>query len=158
MHQVSVEDCLTENGEIRACCQACINRQARFRENAIPAIVERQHITGADGFEAADGDDVPEGVNAVAVDEFDSIFGTGADLTDVSLPADSAVSAHEATLLKNLNEKLDAIKFEACDTCWEEGFDLDMKDQMCGSCRRDKEPVKKWSIANAVHPGMYCIV
>ena len=121
-------------------------------------MAENQQIAGADAFEAAVGDDVSDGVDAAAVDEFDLVFGNGGDLTGIGLPADSAVSAQEASLLKNLNEKLDAIVFETCDSCWEEGFDLNVKDRMCGSCRRDKDPVKKWSAANAVHPGMYFIV
>jgi hypothetical protein len=138
-------------------CHACRNRYcAQLRERADAAIAERQQIaTLPDAFEATIGDDAAEGIDTVAVDEFDATFGDGADLMDIDLPADSAVSAREATLLKNLDEKLGAIKFETCDSCWEEGFDLDTKDGMCGSCRRDNDPVlvKKWSEANAVHPG-----
>ena len=92
---------------------------------------------------------------ATAIDKFDAVFGDGADLMNIDHPTDSAVSAQEAALLKNLNEKLEAIRFDMCDSCWEEGFDLDMKDGVCGSCHRDKDPVKKWSQENGVHPGVH---
>lgn len=133
----------------------CRNRRrTQLREQAEAAIVERQQIGLPDAFEAAIGDDAAEGIDTMAIDEFDATFGDGADLMDVDLPADSAVSAREATLLQNLNEKLGAIKFDSCDSCWEEGFDLDAKDGMCGTCHCDNDPVlKKWSEANAVHPG-----
>jgi hypothetical protein len=148
-----VEDCQGENGEFQANCHACLDRNAQLREQAAAATVEEQQFGLADTFEAALGDDAAEGVDATLANEFDAVFGDGNDLMDIDLPADSAMSAQEAALLESLNDKLDAIKFEACDLCWEEGFDLDAKDRICGTCRRDKDPVKKWSEANAVHPG-----
>jgi hypothetical protein len=150
-----VGDCQAEFGVIHASCCACLDRQAQLHAAANRAMAEEQQFSLADSFEAAVGDDAADGVDSTPADEFDNAFGNGADLMDVDLLTDSAVSAREATLLNSLNEKLDAINFETCDSCWEEGFDLNVKDRMCGTCRRDKDPVKKWSEANAVHPGTY---
>jgi len=94
-----------------------------------------------------------KGVDA-DVDEFDAIYGDGTDLMDIDLPDNSALSHHEATLLENLNRKLDEIKFEACNYCLEECFDLKVADEMCLSCQSDKgDPVQKWSRENNVQPG-----
>ena len=155
-HQVCVEDCRAENGELRANCRTCLNRRTQLRQQAAAAAVDELLFAVDDPFQAAAGDDRAEGVEAPplqVVDEFDAVFGDGADLMDIDLPSDSAVSAREAALLKKLNEKIDAIKLETCDICWEEGFDLNTKDGVCGACRRDTgDPVKKWSSANKVHP------
>lgn len=72
---------------------------------------------------------------------------------DIDQPTDSALDAREARLLQSLNEKLAAIRYDSCDCCWEEGFDLHVVDGECSSCRRDKgDLVKKWSAANYTHP------
>jgi hypothetical protein len=95
-----------------------------------------------------------EGVQATEIDDFDNVFGDGTDLMNVDLPDDSALSQHEATLLENLNKKLDEIEFKTCDNCLEEGFDLKIEDGRCSRCRDDTgDPVQKWSAANKVHPG-----
>jgi len=106
------------------------------------ATAEEQAAAARNGYEAATGDDDADGVETVDVDAFDHIFGDGADLMNVDLPTNFAVSAREEAQSKNLNEKLDAIEFETRDSCWEEGFDLDVKDGICGACRHDKDPVK----------------
>ena len=92
-HQVSVEDCQDENGEIYALCRACLNHRAQIREGAAAAIAEERQFAFPDAFEATLGDDAAEGVDATVVDEFDTVFGNGADLTDVNLPNDTTVSA-----------------------------------------------------------------
>lgn len=150
-----MDECRAANGDIRASCRVCLNRKAQLREQAAAVAMAELQFTVDDGFQAAVGDDRADGVEGpVVVDEFDAIFGDGADFMDIDLPSDSAVSAREAALLKNLNKKIDAITFETCDVCWEEGFDLNAKDGICGACRRDTgDPVKKWSAANQVHPG-----
>ena len=90
----------------------------------------------------------------VDVDEFDTIYGDGANLMDIDLPNNSTLSHHEATLLANVNQKLDEIKFEACNYCLEEGFDIKVADEMCLSCPSDKgDPVQKWSRENNIQPG-----
>ena len=77
---------------------------------------------------------------------------------DVDIPSDGALSVREAASLETLNRKFDAIKYESCDSCWEDGFDLHVIDGCCTSCRRGKaDPVKKWSEENKVHPGMYLV-
>ncbi|KDQ23954.1 hypothetical protein PLEOSDRAFT_1016390, partial [Pleurotus ostreatus PC15] len=94
-----------------------------------------------------------DGVEAGADDEFDAVFGDGRDLMDIDQPSDSALDACEAQLLQSLSEKLAAIRYDGCDSCWEEGFDLHVVDGECSSCHRDKgDPVKKWSAANYTHP------
>ena len=76
---------------------------------------------------------------------------------NINLPDDSALSAREQALLKQLNEKLDDIKFETCNYCFElEGFGMQVNYGMCATCKRDNgDPVRKWSAENGVHPGIY---
>ena len=120
-------------------------------------MAQEQHPALADGYEAAAGDGDAEGVETVEADEYDAVFGDGHDLMDVNLPDDSALSAREQALLKKLNEKLADIKFETCDYCLEEGFNMQVDLGMCATCKRDNgDPVRKWSAENGVHPGIYC--
>ncbi|EDR02224.1 uncharacterized protein LACBIDRAFT_309848 [Laccaria bicolor S238N-H82] len=101
------------------------------------------------------GDDGAEGVHIEEVDEFDEVFGNGADFMDIHLPGDPALSARETVLLKKLDEKLNAITFQLCDCCLEEGFDLNVVDGTCSRCRNNKgDPVKKWSSENKVNPAL----
>ena len=121
-------------------------RRAELEAAATAALQEHELTPKHDGN--------AEGVEATRVDEFDEVFGDGADLMDVNLPKDSAVSQREASLLENLNKKLEEIEFQACDGCLEEGFDLNLADGWCSRCRNDTgHPVRKWSAANKVHPG-----
>jgi hypothetical protein len=126
----------------------------RERRAALSAAVDAAQPVEQE-FEATalqDGD--VEGVEVPNVDEFDKAFGDGADLMNVDLPDDSALSQREAALLKNLNKKLDEIKYETCNDCLEDGFDLNLADGRCSRCHGDKgDPVRKWSAANKVHPG-----
>ena len=151
-HQVSAEDCISDDGILRAACRACLTRR-REQRAALSAPVTQDLEAEAEAA-ALQGD--AEGVE-VDVDEFDAVYGDGADLMDIDLPNDSALSHREATLLANLNRKLDEIKFEACNYCLEEGFDLKVADEMCLSCRSDKgDPVRKWSRENNIQPGTTC--
>lgn len=146
-HRVTLDACLSAEGILRANYQDCLTRrhlQAQQRRDA--------DAEGGidDGVLDAEEDD---GIETAAGDEFDDVFGDGSDLMDIDLPTDSALDAREAKLLQDLNEKLAAVQYEACNNCWEEGFDLHVVDGSCSSCRNDKgEPVKKWSAANRVHP------
>jgi hypothetical protein len=141
--QVSVEDCTSDDGSLRATCRAYLRRKHE-RRLALSAAVEAAQQVEQE-FEAArlqggdaEGDEVPD------FDEFDEAFGDGADLMDVNLPDDSALSQREATLLENLNKKLDEIEFGTCDDCLEDGFDLNLVDGRCSRCRSDKgDPVRK---------------
>ena len=153
-HQVTVEECRADNGEIRATCLACLSNRARVCEQA--ALAQAQRLALEDGYEAAAGDDNAEGIEVIEVDEFDAIFGDGHDLMDVDLPDDSAASAREKALLKKLDEKLADIKFETCDYCLEEYFNMQINNGMCAACKQDNgDPVRKWSAENGVHPGIY---
>lgn len=154
-HQVTVNDCQADDGQIRATCRACLSDRARRREEAAAAAQE-QHSALEGDYETAAGDDDTEGIEGAAIDEFDAEFGDGNDLMDIDLPDDSAVSAREKALLKKLDKKFLEIKFETCDYCLEEGFDMQVDNGMCAACKRDKEdPVRKWSAENGVHPGIY---
>ena len=113
-----------DNGTLRANCRACLTRQRDERRAALETAATaaaRDHELGAERT-LHDGD--AEGVEATEVDEFDNMFGDGTDLMNIDLPDDSALSQHEATLLENLNKKLDKIEFKTCDDCLKEGFNL----------------------------------
>lgn len=109
----------------------------RERRAALSAAVDAAQPVEQE-FEATalqDGD--VEGVEVPNVDEFDKAFGDGADLMNVDLPDDSALSQREAA-----------------NDCLEDGFDLNLADGRCSRCHGDKgDPVRKWSAANKVHPG-----
>jgi hypothetical protein len=156
-HRVFIEECQTEDGAIRATCTAC---RTRLQERtAVAALAREQADALRNEYDEAANDDNADGVQAepVDVDEFDGVFGDGNDLMDIDLPDDCAVSAREQELLRVLDEKLADIKYETCNTCLEEAFDMHVKDGMCAACSRDKEdPVRKWSAENGVHPGIYC--
>ncbi|KAF9501700.1 hypothetical protein BDN71DRAFT_1348697, partial [Pleurotus eryngii] len=99
------------------------------------------------------GSDDIEGIETAEDDEFDAVFGDGSDLMNIDQPTDHVLSVREEELLKSLNEKLAALKYESCDICCQEGFDLNVADGICSSCVADKgDPVKKWSRENFVHP------
>jgi hypothetical protein len=153
-HQVLTEECQAEDGRIRAACGACL---ARLRERTAAAALAQEQIAAMrNDYEDAAGDGDADGIEGVAIDEFDAEFGDGNDLMDVDLPDDSAVSARERALLKILDEKLADIKFETCDYCLEEGFSMQVNNGMCASCKRDNgDPVRKWSAENGIHPGIY---
>jgi len=127
---------MSDDGTLRATCRACLTRQ-RERRAALSAAVDIARQVEQE-FEAAalqDGD--AEGVEVPDVDEFDEAFGDGADLMNVDLPDDSALSQREAA-----------------NDCLEDGFDLNLADGRCSRCRDDKgDPVGRWSAANKVHPG-----
>ncbi|KAF8075817.1 hypothetical protein FPV67DRAFT_1391300, partial [Lyophyllum atratum] len=102
------------------------------------------------------GDDDAEGREAEAIDEFDGIFGNGADLMDIDLPDDAAIPDRENRLLQTFSEKLAELNFETCDVCFEEGFTLKLQDGICHRCREDKaDPVRKWSTENKVNPAVH---
>ncbi|KAF6749533.1 hypothetical protein DFP72DRAFT_743886, partial [Ephemerocybe angulata] len=88
-------------------------------------------------------------------DEFDEIFGTGAEFANVHLPSDSVLDAREAGLMANFEEALGNIKLECCAACHEEGFEMKLIEGQCSSCRNDKcDPVKKWSTQNSTQPAL----
>ena len=143
---------MAENGTLRATCRACLTlRRERRVELEQAATGDLEHEQEAAALLQGDA----EGVATANIDEFDAVFGDGADLMNLDLPDDKALTERESALLRNLNKELDKIKFETCDHCLEEGFDMSVEDGMCSSCRRDKaDPVRKWSAANNVQPGL----
>ncbi|EDR04581.1 uncharacterized protein LACBIDRAFT_330518 [Laccaria bicolor S238N-H82] len=150
--RVSVEDCMAENGTLRATCRACLTlRRERRVELERAAMGDLEHEQEAAALLQGDA----EGVATTNADEFDAVFGDGADLMNLDLPDNKALTERESALLRNLKKELDKIKFETCDHCLEEGFGMNVEDGMCSSCRRDKaDPVRKWSAANNVQPGL----
>ncbi|KAJ7021142.1 hypothetical protein C8F04DRAFT_918176, partial [Mycena alexandri] len=96
-------------------------------------------------------DEGDEGVQIVAPDEYDQIFGDGSDIPE--LPDDSAVSPTQAECIKKFNDALDAVKIACCGTCREEGFHIKLKNSgECGRCHADKRDTKLWSDGNNVNP------
>jgi hypothetical protein len=52
------------------------------------------------------------------------------------------LSEREAALLAKFNKELEKIEYETCDSCLEEGFDLNLQDKICTSRSNDKgDPV-----------------
>ncbi|KAJ7129857.1 hypothetical protein C8R43DRAFT_847231, partial [Mycena crocata] len=98
-------------------------------------------------------DDEDGGVDTSAPDEYDTVFGDGADLANVDLPEDSALTDIEAQCISNFEAVLNAIKIETCSCCQEEGFHVKLKPSgMCSRCETDKRDIKMWSDQNNVNP------
>jgi hypothetical protein len=156
MYIVSIQDCMDDDGTLRASCRVCLARRHesphdnRRAADEASAVRDREH--GARDV-LPFVQPVDEAVEAAEADEFDDGFSDGPDLMEVDLPNDCAVTQREAILLRYLNQKLDAIEYTACDDCLEEGFDLCLADGRCSRCRADSsDPVRKWSPENKVHP------
>ncbi|KAJ7606208.1 hypothetical protein FB45DRAFT_711770, partial [Roridomyces roridus] len=98
--------------------------------------------------------DEGEGAEQQPVDEYDAVFGDSADLLDVHLPEDSALSPREAAAIRTVNEKLADLTIGHCAGCREEGFDVKMKTPtLCTRCSGDTaNDVRKWSDENNTNP------
>jgi hypothetical protein len=139
-HQVSVQDCTSEDGLVRQSCRACLERDAG------PATRTALQILKAD--DAA-------GENSTDDGQFDQHD----DLMDLDPPVDTALSGREAALLQNFNQKIGDLSIESCNVCLEDGFNLSAFDGCCLRCRRDSaNPVHKWSAGNNVHPGIHFLL
>jgi hypothetical protein len=156
-HQVSEQDCISDNGTIQATCRVCLTRRKNKRHAdheaaaTVAALRDRELRLGAEQtLHVGDA----EGVQGAEIEGFDDVFGDGTDLMNVDLPDDSALSQQEAALLTKLNKTLDEIEYKSCDDCLEEGFDLSLNGTACSRCCHDTgDPVRKWSAVNNVHPG-----
>lgn len=142
-HQVTPDECREGNREF-ACCNMC---RARRR-----AVLDARNIV-PDADDLVEDEPDPEGLEPAEEDEYDTIFGDGADFMDIDVPDDSAISARQAALLKKFDEALSAIRLEVCDTCDEQRFDMNLINGECQTCRNDKHNVKLKSAANNVSPG-----
>ncbi|OBZ66500.1 hypothetical protein A0H81_13517 [Grifola frondosa] len=99
--------------------------------------------------------DQAEGVESVEMDEFDQIFGDGAEYMNIDVPEESALSGTEATLLGSFQDKLAALTLQTCGSCQEQGFNLNIKDAVCSRCRNDKgDPVRRFSSENHMNPAL----
>ena len=145
---MTIEECRAVNGAIRSTCQVC--RLRRQQDYAAQRVLQQETEAAADIVEVVEemvGH--AEGVETTPVDEFDAVYGDGADLLNIHLPTDSVLSEREAALLAKFNGALEKIKFETCNLCLEEAFDLNIQNGICVSCRNDNaEPVMKWSDKN----------
>ncbi|KAJ7635003.1 hypothetical protein FB45DRAFT_743710, partial [Roridomyces roridus] len=149
-HEVTVAECTAADGTVRANCIACLARRQEAYARAADARAQREVENQGDGDGLAEED---EGVQTVPTDEFDAIFGDGSDLMDVDLPEDNALVSDEAQCLRKVRDALDALRFENCGTCREEGFHIKLRSSgMCARCASDKKDVRKWSDENRVNP------
>ncbi|EPS94701.1 hypothetical protein FOMPIDRAFT_11021, partial [Fomitopsis schrenkii] len=99
--------------------------------------------------------DEPDGVEVVEVDEYAQFFDDGSSYMDIDVPEENALPAREASLLATFHEKLASLSLEACTTCHERAFNMNLHDGECSRCRRDRaEPVKKFSATNGVSPAL----
>ena len=149
---MTIEECRAVNGAIRPTYQACKHR----RQQDYAARVLQQKTEAAAHIVEVVEEMVghAEGVETTPVDEFDAVNGDGEDLLNIHLPTDSVLSEREAALLAKFNGALEKIKFETCNLCLEEAFDLNIQNGICVSCRNDNaEPVMKWSDENNTQPG-----
>lgn len=138
-HQTTVADCTNERGLLQASCQECLaRRRQRHAEVAAAAAAVNAAADAAAEQAVANDADANPALHGLDEDEFDLIFGDGAEYMNIQLPDDSVLNAREAGLMANFEEALNNIKLESCDTCYEESFDMKLVERQCASCRNDK--------------------
>ncbi|OBZ72855.1 hypothetical protein A0H81_07000 [Grifola frondosa] len=150
-HQVTQDACQDTNGTLHATCQACRARH-QARELAQVAAAQQNADHNIEHEDVPENDQ-PEGIQSVEIDEFDHILGDGAEYMNIDAPEENALNAMEEVLLASFREKLAALVLQACNICHEQGFDLNVRDDLCSRCKSDKgDLVRKFSPENNMSP------
>lgn len=148
--QVTEDDCRTAEGVVRATCNACRarlhNRASNHRDG-----VEPDH-----GEDMPDAPDIPDGVEAVARDEFDELYDDTINFMNIDVPEENVLNASEEERFRPFTQKLSDLKLEECETCRERDCDSQLQNGSCKRCRRDnKHDVRRFSAENNTNPGQF---
>ncbi len=88
-------------------------------------------------------------------DEDEDLFDEDPAWMEVDTPEDEFLSRDESSRFKKFTEKLDALRLEDCDQCFERDFNMDVRNGACHRCRADRpNPVRKFAHENNIHPGV----